>query len=58
MSKKPQKPPLRIRTNVYIDPDQKAALERLTAETRVPWAEYVREGINLVLEKYKRKTRR
>jgi len=58
MTKKSEKQAPRIRTNVYIDPDQKAALERLTAETRVPWAEYVREGINMVLEKYKRKPRR
>lgn len=39
----------KISTTVYLDPEQDAALKRLSAHTRVPVAEYVREGINLAL---------
>ncbi len=46
--------PGRTRVNVYLDPEQKAALERLTEATRVPWSEYVREGVDWVLAKYKK----
>jgi hypothetical protein len=54
MTRKPKAADRRIRTNVYLDAEQKAALERLTEATRVPWAEYVREGVDLVLKKYRK----
>lgn len=58
MTKHTKKKAGRIRTNIYLNPDQKAGLEKLTEETRVPWAEYVREGVDMVLAKYGRKPRR
>jgi len=45
----------RIKTAIYFDPEQKAALEALSKQTRVPWATYVREGIDMVLAKYRKK---
>lgn len=50
-------PKKRIKVAVYLDPKQKAALEKLTERTRVPWATYVREGVNMVLAKYKRRSK-
>jgi hypothetical protein len=43
----------KISTTVYIEPEQDAALKQLNAKTKVPVAEYIRQGIALVLEKYK-----
>jgi len=43
----------KISTTVYITPEQDAALKLLNAKTKVPVAEYIRQGIELVLEKYK-----
>ncbi len=48
----------RIRVNFYLEPEQKDALERLTKVTRVPWSEYVREGVDMVLDRYKRHLKR
>jgi hypothetical protein len=42
----------RIKIAVYLDPEQKVALEELSERTRVPWADYVREGVDVVLAKY------
>ena len=53
-----RKTPGRTRVNVYLDPEQKAALERLTEATRVPWSVYVREGVECVLTKYKQYVKR
>jgi predicted DNA-binding protein len=39
---------------VYVEPEQKEALKQLNEATRVPVAEYVREGIDMVLEKYQK----
>lgn len=58
MSKRAKKAVKRHRTNIYLDQEQKAALEKLTEATRVPWAEYVREGVDMVLAKHGRKPRR
>ncbi len=44
----------KISTTVYITPEQDEALKRLNARTKVPIAEYIREGINLVLEKHEK----
>jgi hypothetical protein len=43
----------KISTTVYITPEQDALLKRLHGRTRVPVAEYVREGIDLVLARYR-----
>lgn len=43
----------KISTTVYITPEQDAALKLLHARTKVPVAEYIRQGIDLVLEKYR-----
>ena len=42
----------KISTTVYITPEQDARLKALHARTKVPVAEYIRQGIDLVLEKY------
>ena len=43
----------KISTTVYITPEQDAALKQLHARTQVPVAEYIRQGIDMVLDKYK-----
>lgn len=43
----------KLSTTVYITPEQNALLKQLHARTKVPVAEYIRQGIDLVLEKYK-----
>ncbi len=40
-------------TTIYITEEQQAALKDLNRRSKVPVAEYIREGINLVLEKYR-----
>lgn len=41
-----------IVTTVYLTEEQDRALKELNGKTRVPIAQYVREGVDLVLEKY------
>jgi predicted DNA-binding protein len=41
----------KISTTIYITPEQNERLKLLNAKTRVPVAEYIRQGIDLVLEK-------
>lgn len=43
----------KISTTVYITPEQVERLKLLHDRTRVPVAEYIRQGIDLVLEKYR-----
>jgi predicted DNA-binding protein len=43
----------KISTTVYITPEQNERLKLLHERTRVPVAEYVRQGIDLVLDKYR-----
>jgi len=43
----------KISTTVYITQDQNDLLKQLNQKTKVPIAEYIREGINMVLEKHK-----
>jgi len=43
----------KISTTVYITQDQNGLLKLLNQKTKVPIAEYIREGIDLVLEKHK-----
>jgi len=42
----------KIATTVYITPDQDARLKLLHERTKVPVAEYIRQGIDLILDKY------
>jgi len=42
----------KISTTVYITPEQDQLLKQLHQKTKVPVAEYIRQGIDLVLEKY------
>jgi predicted DNA-binding protein len=46
-------PRKKISTTVYITPEQDLQLKALTHRTKVPVAEYIRQGIDLVLEKYR-----
>lgn len=43
----------KISTTVYITPEQDASLKKLHERTRVPVAEYIRQGIDMVLDRYK-----
>lgn len=43
----------KISTTIYITPDQNERLKVLNDRTKVPVAEYIRQGIDLVLDKYK-----
>ena len=43
----------KISTTVYITQEQSENLKELHKKTKVPVAEYIREGIDLVLEKHK-----
>ena len=42
----------RIFRSVYLDPIKMDALKRLSAATGRPMAEHLREGLDMVLEKY------
>jgi predicted DNA-binding protein len=43
----------KISTTIYITPEQSERLKLLHDKTKVPVAEYIRQGIDLVLEKQK-----
>ena len=43
----------KISTTVYITPEQNDRLKLLHDRTKVPVAEYIRQGIDLVLDRYK-----
>jgi hypothetical protein len=43
----------KISTTVYITQEQSEQLKLLNKKTKVPVAEYIREGIDLVLNKHK-----
>jgi len=42
----------KMSTTVYITPEQDEALKKLHDRTKVPVAEYIRQGIDLILKKY------
>ena len=42
----------KISTTVYITQEQNSQLKLLNQKTKVPIAEYIREGIDLVLERH------
>jgi len=46
-------PRKKLSTTVYITPEQNAQLKQLNEKTKVPVAEYIRQGIDLVLDKYR-----
>lgn len=46
-------PRKKISTTIYITPEQNERLKLLHDRTKVPVAEYIRQGIDLVLEKYR-----
>lgn len=41
-----------LSTTVYLDADQVEKLRQLSAATKVPQAEWVRQGIDLVLDRH------
>jgi predicted DNA-binding protein len=41
----------KISTTVYITPEQNERLKLLHDKTKVPVAEYIRQGIDLILER-------
>ena len=43
----------KLSTTVYITPEQNERLKALHDRTKVPVAEYIRQGIDLVLGKYR-----
>ena len=43
----------KISTTVYITPEQNERLKLLHDRTKVPVAEYIRQGIDLILDKYR-----
>ncbi len=43
----------KISTTVYLTPEQDRQLKELHARTKVPVAEYIRQGIDLILEKHR-----
>ena len=43
----------KIPTTVYITPERERELKELHRHTRVPIAEYVRQGIDLILDRHK-----
>ena len=44
----------KISTTVYITEEQNEKLKALNKKTKVPIAEYIRQGIDMCLEKYKK----
>ncbi|MGZ3446333.1 MAG: ribbon-helix-helix domain-containing protein [Myxococcaceae bacterium] len=46
-------PRKKLSTTIYITPEQNAQLKLLNEKTKVPVAEYIRQGIDLILEKYR-----
>ncbi|MBX3271937.1 MAG: ribbon-helix-helix domain-containing protein [Sandaracinaceae bacterium] len=42
----------KVSTTIYITPEQNERLKLLNQRTKVPIAVYIREGIDMVLDKY------
>jgi predicted DNA-binding protein len=42
----------KMTTTVYLELEQLERLKVLSAHTKVPMAEYVRQGVDLVMKKY------
>ena len=43
----------KVLRSIYLDLDQIEKIKRLSEITRVPQAAYIREGLALILQKYK-----
>ena len=43
----------KISTTVYITEEQNQKLKKLSQKTKVPVAEYIRQGVDIVLENHK-----
>ena len=43
----------KVSTTIYITEEQNEQLKRLNDETKVPVAEYIRQGIDLILERHR-----
>jgi hypothetical protein len=43
----------KLATTIYITEEQQAFLKELNARSKVPIAEFIRQGIDLVIERYK-----
>jgi len=43
----------KISTTIYITEEQSRSLKALHLKTKVPVAEYIRQGIDLILEKHR-----
>ncbi|MCP4602651.1 MAG: ribbon-helix-helix domain-containing protein [Proteobacteria bacterium] len=43
----------KVSTTIYITEEQEQKLKELNKRTKVPVSVYIREGIDLVLERYK-----
>ena len=48
----------RVQVTAYLSVEQKQALDQLRAVTRVPVQEYLLEGVDMVLDRYKKELRR
>ena len=48
---------MKILRSIYIDIEQLEKLDSLSTQTKVPKATYIREALELVLEKYERKVK-
>lgn len=44
----------KISTTIYITPEQNELLKQLHDKTKVPVAEYIRQGIDLILDRERR----
>ena len=47
----------KVLRTIYLDLDTVEKIKKLSVRTKVPQAEYIREAINLIIEKYKRQLR-
>ena len=50
-----KKMPPKVLRSVYLDLYQIEKIKQLSETTRVPQAEYIREAIDILLQKYKKK---
>jgi hypothetical protein len=46
---------LKIPVSLYLEPKQAAEMRALSERTRVPQQTYIREGVDIVLAKYRKK---
>ncbi len=51
---RPKKMENRQRISLFVDAEQKAQIDRIAVRLCQPWSELVREGINMVLVKYRK----